>query len=683
MPVLMALFVLALSGLSQAQDDGNHGVVLVFGHQFFRANNNFELSVKSSAAPLLHVTASIENTVIHSTISRNSSYLRPDETKRLWLPVGEVAHNGKYQLVVSITHNSITENATRDLLLMTVHRNVLIQTDKPQYRPGDIINYRVLVLDDKLRLAQDVPSLGLYLQNPTGDFEEHTDQTWQYDEFPGFFNGSFGPLPLEPEPGEWAVLVATSDRVKLAVKSIMVSDYERPRFVVDVSSASYVMRSDNNLHVNISLRDYFGQPISGIVDINLSTSKTADRPYLPQSVNGTSHFQLPIILDKITCENSATAADLLTVKVTAQASTTTRSLSAAITVPVFCDPLKLIASTQYQTFQPGTQFNVTIKAITHDGQPYVLTSKNPTPCSGRMEIDVESSLNGQESDPEEDENEENQLKIDNAIMLDSNTLVVPVTTPSNAGSIELKCRVAQAIRVFTFKEHSGNFAAIRTDVGRTYRVGDVVEFSLECAQGCISMDVVVVSESGILFTTTYNMVNEESGPLSLRVTAEMAPLTRIVAYHIASGFVGSDMAEFHVVQNSVLRNMTLTVTSENASRKHVLPGRGEKIQVDVCATKNALVGLLAVEKGLRQLDPDFDSIAKQIVNQKLPTDDLYDTVNGVADLSPFSSAGLVAQLFTLDSGGCNPAQKRKKKHAGTNFSSRFSRQFPVSDRRYQ
>lgn len=79
--------------------------------------------------------------------------LKPNVTEVVSIPVGDIPIDRNYKLVVkSISGIAIERHA--NLCLQTQKHAILIQTNKPIYKPNDSIKFRVLVLDSELRAAE-------------------------------------------------------------------------------------------------------------------------------------------------------------------------------------------------------------------------------------------------------------------------------------------------------------------------------------------------------------------------------------------------------------------------------------------------------------------------------------------------------------------------------------------------
>lgn len=70
--------------------------------------------------------------------------------------------DAEYKLFANGTEGMIFDNAT-DVELVKKSFSVFVQTDKAIYKPGDLINYRILLLDPNMKPAPIEGSVNIYL----------------------------------------------------------------------------------------------------------------------------------------------------------------------------------------------------------------------------------------------------------------------------------------------------------------------------------------------------------------------------------------------------------------------------------------------------------------------------------------------------------------------------------------
>lgn len=98
------------------------------------------------------VDVSIEDTIDPNIFKINRSVtMQPNVTETLIIPIDCISIVRNYKLVVKLP--SIIKCHEANLNLHTQNHAILIQTDKPMYKPKDCIQFRVLVLDRNLKAA--------------------------------------------------------------------------------------------------------------------------------------------------------------------------------------------------------------------------------------------------------------------------------------------------------------------------------------------------------------------------------------------------------------------------------------------------------------------------------------------------------------------------------------------------
>lgn len=96
--------------------------------------------------------------------------------------------------------------------------SVLIQTDKPVYKPGELLRFRVVVIDVDTRPVKSIQTVHIALD----DSEETSIRKWPFAQL---YNGVFESavqLASSPVLGNWTLTVTASEDVGLQGISEMV-----------------------------------------------------------------------------------------------------------------------------------------------------------------------------------------------------------------------------------------------------------------------------------------------------------------------------------------------------------------------------------------------------------------------------------------------------------------------------
>ncbi|KAF1495766.1 Ovostatin, partial [Pygoscelis antarcticus] len=156
----------------------------------------------------------------------------------------------------------------RSVVIQNVDNSVFIQTDKPIYKPGQKVMFRVVTLDSQFRPVQETVSFGTSLSPTLQDPEQNKIFQWlDVASKHGIVQLSF---PLIPEPilGSYHIIVEKSSGEK-EYQFFTVEEYVLPKFEVTTSAPKRISFFDEEVRVNVCASYTYGQPVQGNVQINV------------------------------------------------------------------------------------------------------------------------------------------------------------------------------------------------------------------------------------------------------------------------------------------------------------------------------------------------------------------------------------------------------------------------------
>ncbi|XP_076201767.1 ovostatin-like [Aptenodytes patagonicus] len=151
----------------------------------------------------------------------------------------------------------------RSVAIQNVDNSVFIQTDKPIYKPGQKVMFRVVTLDSQFRPVQET-----YPRIVIEDPEQNKIFQWlEVASKHGIVQLSF---PLIPEPilGSYNIIVEKSSGEK-EYQFFTVEEYVLPKFEVTTSVPMRISFFDEEVRVNVCASYTYGQPLQGNVQINV------------------------------------------------------------------------------------------------------------------------------------------------------------------------------------------------------------------------------------------------------------------------------------------------------------------------------------------------------------------------------------------------------------------------------
>ncbi|XP_055853354.1 thioester-containing protein 1 allele R1 [Episyrphus balteatus] len=140
---------------------------------------------------------------------------------------------------------------------------VLIQTDKAIYKPGDIVHFRVLLLDSNLKPARNYGTVNLEIRDASGNLIKTTRNV----RFTSSVLTDELQLSTFPVLGEWSINVEVhGDQHK---QTFEIAEYILPKFEVAIDTAKHAIYKDGKITATVRSRYAFGKPIKGEATISV------------------------------------------------------------------------------------------------------------------------------------------------------------------------------------------------------------------------------------------------------------------------------------------------------------------------------------------------------------------------------------------------------------------------------
>ncbi|NXR64773.1 A2MG protein, partial [Rhadina sibilatrix] len=133
---------------------------------------------------------------------------------------------------------------------------VFIQTDKPIYKPGQTVLFRIVSLDEEFRPVNEM------------DPKKNRLYQWTNVELEMGFIQLFFNLTSEPIQGTYTV-VAQKAAGKTVQHSFSVEEYVLPKFEVTVKMPKVISILDEELKMTVCGLYTFGKPVPGLVSIRV------------------------------------------------------------------------------------------------------------------------------------------------------------------------------------------------------------------------------------------------------------------------------------------------------------------------------------------------------------------------------------------------------------------------------
>ncbi|XP_005365348.1 pregnancy zone protein-like [Microtus ochrogaster] len=166
-------------------------------------------------------------------------------------------------IIVQIKGPTQNFTRTRPMQIRKAENIVFVQTDKPIYKPGQTVKFRVVSVDTSFHpLNETFPVI--YIENPK---RKRIFQWLNTDLQLGLHQLSF-PLSAEPALGTYKVVVQKNSGKKIE-HSFEVNEYVLPKFEVKVKLPKIIAFLEEEFEVSACGLYTYGKPVPGLVTISV------------------------------------------------------------------------------------------------------------------------------------------------------------------------------------------------------------------------------------------------------------------------------------------------------------------------------------------------------------------------------------------------------------------------------
>ncbi|XP_065357540.1 CD109 antigen-like isoform X6 [Calliphora vicina] len=201
--------------------------------------------------------------------------------------------SGKYQLESEGIKGLIFKNST-ELNFKNKEPKTYIQTDKAVYKPGDLVQYRIVVLDENTRPAKLEKPLRLGFKDGAGNFIK---QIKDIKLTKGVYTGEFQ-LSEQPVLGEWMMQVnlGPNEDDTRTEKKFEVAKYVLPKFSVEIETAKDISYEDA-LKITVRSKYTYGKPVKGQATITVDANNGQSKSEKIIEVDGKAHVEFDLKKD--------------------------------------------------------------------------------------------------------------------------------------------------------------------------------------------------------------------------------------------------------------------------------------------------------------------------------------------------------------------------------------------------
>ncbi|XP_053896163.1 alpha-2-macroglobulin-like protein 1 [Malaclemys terrapin pileata] len=160
----------------------------------------------------------------------------------------------------------VSYEGRKKVLVRRQKTRIVIDTDKPFYKPGETVKFRIVTLDEDFKAIDEVHPLVL-LQDPHGN---RISQWVDVKPRQGIVDLSF-PLASEAATGKYQIKVG-KDMPRGLEATFKVEEYELPKFELVFNVPPLVTTSEKEFQFTVCGRYTYGKPVQGKIEVILARS---------------------------------------------------------------------------------------------------------------------------------------------------------------------------------------------------------------------------------------------------------------------------------------------------------------------------------------------------------------------------------------------------------------------------
>ncbi|KAK8376817.1 hypothetical protein O3P69_010030 [Scylla paramamosain] len=492
------------------------------------------------------------NQVFHVAVSSHGTEgevqiadLQPDSTQVLKFEIGDIGP-GQYNLSVS-GFGALTFRNTTELDYVHKSYSVFIQTDKTIYKPGDLMRFRVVVVNPLLRPFV-TGSVDIYVKDGAGNRVRQWKRVFTNR---GVWSGELQ-LAEEPVLGDWNITVEVLGQK--TSRAVQVAYYVLPKFEVIVTLPEYVTFDQGEMVATVEAKYTYGKAVKG--EVTLQVTPTYKYGYLQapyddpirvvKAIKGKTDVTIDLLSD---ARLKGDYARELEVTAYVKEELTERVQNATSHVTVYRYPYRLSLIRTSDSFKA--------RAHLHRLPQSLVPRRHPNHVRGGIV-----------------------------------TLEFTPPLDDSVVSLALEARykdLTQWLGDIVRAQSPSNSFLQATLLTENPRVGGEVLIGLNATQPLVYFVYQVLGRGDVVFSNTLQAHKGTTHTFRFLATRDMAPRARLLMYYVREdGEVVADSLHFSVsgaIQNEVTVNLN----------PNVVDAAGE-VDITITTKPNAFVGVLAVDQ---------------------------------------------------------------------------------------
>uniref|UniRef100_A0A1S4H5V7 TEP1-F n=1 Tax=Anopheles gambiae TaxID=7165 RepID=A0A1S4H5V7_ANOGA len=526
--------------------------------------------------------------------------VQPLSNSVISFPLPESLPAGSYKLTID-GQNGFKFHREADLLLAASTTTALVQLSKPIYKPGDVLQFRVIVLGGDLKPPAPSVTATVIVHDP----QRNVIRRWTAVSLQlGVFEEQLqiGTVPLL---GRYTITVTVTGANEIVSKTFDVREYVLPAFEVAVKARAVPLEKHQRLNLTLSARYYTGQPVRGVatVELYLEDDKLDQRRVV--GVYGAIQLDLPFNEHLSVYDDSQD----VRVHVAFTQDETNRTIYKEQRITVYKLPYRVELVKEQPEFRAKVPFDCQLRVRYQDG----------TPAKGAaFEVKVEGAYT---TDRRVAYTSDAAGVIKLTLQPEASSESIDITV--NAGSEELLYeRISK-------REASKAFLQVKLD--SDVKIGKPFKLKVTCNEELSFFMYYVVSRGVIVDSAFLQPKKVTEHFIEIEASDQMVPRSKVIVVTVAKNVVLCDFVDIDF--EDLRNNFDLQI-----DRTEIRPG--DQLQLNMRGPPGAFVALAAYDKSLLQYSNNHDIFWEDVWGV---FDKFYSVERNEFDL--FHSLGLFARTM--------------------------------------
>ncbi|CAM6001992.1 unnamed protein product, partial [Sphagnum balticum] len=590
------IIIIILITLLAAVQSSQKPTYTVIAPAKIRPNSDYHVSVSIHDTPNpveLDVTISGPSdsgsiNSVSKTVVVNSA-----ETRIMNFEIGEWT-KGNYRLIVKGRGGLEFSNETT-LEFEQKSYSVFIQTDKAIYKPSQLVQFRVILVNPSL-LPAVTGAIDIYIKDSKGN------RVKQWSRLLTKKGVAAESLQLSDQPvlGDWTIHVEVLGQK--FQKSYTVAEYVLPTFDVEVKLPPYATYNKSDVIATIKAIYTYGKPVKGEVTLtvqpkiryNMLAVRPLEQFQTKTAIDGSVDIPVNIIRD-LNLKSDFFEREIEFFALVEEG-LTGRKYNKSSTIKIFDKETKVELIKTSKTFKPGLKYTCFLKVAYQDDTP-VEDNGQPLLLRYGFSYNFENWTEIMRSVPVK-----GMIKIDIFPPKSKDVFVLGMRA-------EYKGQTYYLESVESAQSPSNNFIQVIKNDERDAKVGQEVKFEVNATEPLSRLVYEVMGRGDIVLARSLDIPNSNSYQFSFMTTHHMAPKARIVVYYVRAGNqeLVADALNFDV--DGVFRTHVIVDTNVRETKP------GAMVDVRVSTKPNAFVGVLGVDQSVLLLKSGNDITQEEVIKE--------------------------------------------------------------------